>query len=231
MTLTQVTVSILLSTTVVGLVVTYAILFLGIPGSLRLQQSSGSAARFHARLPLIALNLTCLIGGTALTLPWVEHLFTMKTPSPLVVALDVLFVFLVDDLYFYGFHRLIHENRFLYRKVHRVHHKAFAPLPLDFIYVHPFELMGGMVGPVLGVAILIGVHGQLSAYSFCAYTLLRQTHELNLHSGIRSLLSRLLPFLGATDHHDFHHRYPTKGNYGSVTSLWDRMFGTVARME
>ena len=226
--ISKILIALLLCMTTLGFVSTYAILLFGLPDAVRLQNAKRTLARFHKELPLIAINLLMLIGGAGLTFPLIEHKFTLEMPALYVIPLDLLFIVLLDDAFFYAFHRTLHENRYLYRTIHRIHHQAYAPLPLEYIYVHPLEWMLGAIGPVVAIAALVWFHGQMSAYSFLIYVFLRQAHELNLHSGVRSVLSRYVPILGKTDTHDYHHKNPTKGNYASMLAIWDRVLGTAS---
>ena len=48
---------------------------------------------------------------------------------------------------FIGFTDLMHKNKFLYEKVHIIHHKASNPFPADYLYEHPLEWIMGLLGP------------------------------------------------------------------------------------
>src|SRR5580704_12374046 len=52
--------------------------------------------------------------------------------------LSFLWMFLLHDTYFYWMHRLMHQ-RFLYKYVHRIHHKSTNPSPWTAYAFHPFE--------------------------------------------------------------------------------------------
>jgi len=138
-------------------------------------------------------------------------------------------ILVVDDAWFYGWHRLLHEDKRLYNRVHRIHHKAFSPLPIEYIYVHPLEWIVGSIGPFLGIVAVNLTWGTIPVWTFWGYLLIRNLHELDVHSGIRSLVGEHIPLYGLTEHHDLHHARPTHGNYCSTFTLWDRVFKTYWR--
>ena len=135
---------------------------------------------------------------------------------------EVLFVLTIDDIFFYVLHRMMHENKYIYRKIHKIHHRANAPIPIDYIYVHPLEWSSGMIGPFIGMLLI----GGISIYSFWIYLIVRNLHEIHIHSGIKtSWFKFLIPFYGDNEHHDLHHA-KRDGNYASTFILWDKIMGT-----
>lgn len=45
------------------------------------------------------------------------------------------------EIYFYFSHRFFHENTFLYKNIHKVHHTGMPNSMLDVQYVHPIETL------------------------------------------------------------------------------------------
>lgn len=226
MTVTLVTLAILACTTSMAIAATLWTVYRGLPASVTLQGPERRYGKFRQRLPLIGFNLTCLVLGIILILPFFEDAFRFDAPGWFEIVVGPLLILLVDDTFFYGWHRLLHRNKYMYRKIHRLHHKAYAPLPLDFIYAHPVEWTVGSMGPVIGVAITHVVTGGISVWSFWLFTFIRQVHEINLHTGARSVLLAHLPNISTTDSHDHHHARPNDGNYSSMFEHWDRIMGT-----
>ncbi|HMY18287.1 MAG TPA: sterol desaturase family protein [Polyangium sp.] len=222
------TVIVTVATSFLGILATYLVIWFGVPKSLRLQDATQSVTTFHRQLPLILFNIAVMNAGTWLALGQVESRFVLDTPW-WIVALNVLFIFMVEDTWVYGWHRAMHEVKFLYRKVHRIHHQAYAPLPVHYLYVHPLEWMVGSLGAALGLLLVALFHGHACAYTLWTFSVMRQLHEMNVHSGMRSVITRFIPFAGRTDSHDYHHRYPTKGNYESTFFFWDRVLKTAAK--
>ena len=226
MSLVLLTLGLLVVATVTGLLASWAVSTGKVPDRWLIQPGRHSWARFRERLPLILLNMGMLMGVSAVALSLLEPHMPTARPPALAFAAQLLLVLAADDLWFYGLHRLIHVNPTLYRVVHRIHHRAYAPVALDYFYVHPLEWMLGAFGPVLGMLGVIAIWGELSVWTFLTYSTFRQFHELNLHSGVRGLLSRHIPLLGKVEHHDLHHAKPLSGNYASATTILDRLLQT-----
>lgn len=226
MTLALLTLALLVVCNGVGLAVSLAIDRKGLPESLDGQFAPRKRGSLQGRLPLILRNLAGLHLAAFVGVWLVSDFFVFARPAWWQVLLHVPFIVIVDDAWFYAQHRLLHENKWLYKTVHKLHHKSFAPVPIEYIYVHPLEASLGGIGPVLGVAALIALEGQMNAWTFLAWGAVRTLHELDIHSGTRSVLHRLLPFFAPTRHHDLHHAKPNAGNYASSLVVWDRLFGT-----
>jgi sphinganine C4-monooxygenase len=71
---------------------------------------------------------------------------------------------LVLDTWQYLGHRLMHQNRFLYRHVHSYHHRLVAPYAFAAQYNHPVEAL--LIDIVSG-ALAILVSGMSPATSAC----------------------------------------------------------------
>jgi sterol desaturase/sphingolipid hydroxylase (fatty acid hydroxylase superfamily) len=184
-------------------------------------------AEWRGRIPLIATNLGVLLVLSVLGM-WQNHAYFTWEVSPGVFAAVFGLMLVLDDAYFYVYHRALHQVPFLYRTIHRIHHRAYAPVPLDYIYVHPLEWLLGSTGIVIG---LVATHlwlGQIPAAAFLAYNVFRNLRELVIHSGLPSGMLRYLRVLGLTEHHDLHHA-KLQGNYASMLHLWDLLFRTELR--
>ena len=148
----------------------------------------------------------------------IDHSKSFSPFTPLFLLIILFF----DDTFFYFLHRLMHENKYIYNKVHKIHHRANSPIPIDYIYVHPLEWMSGFIGPFIGILALGGV----DIYTFWLYLFFRNFHELAIHSGIvTSRFSNIVPFYGTNEHHDLHHA-KRNGNYASTFIVWDKVFKT-----
>jgi methylsterol monooxygenase len=178
-----------------------------------------------SHLPLIGFNIASLLLISAIGLYYAEPLFSFTANHWLTILTQFALIALVDDCYFYFYHRQLHLSPFLFKHIHRIHHKAFAPYPLDFIYVHPLEWSLGAVGVALGLLVVYLLFGSIAVQAFWAYTVFRNLHELLIHSGIPSTIMNKLPYYGTNEHHDIHHE-KVVGNYGSTFTFWDKLFGT-----
>ena len=151
-----------------------------------------------------------------------DYIISYNDISFVVMLAQLVVILIFDDTFFYFLHRLMHENKFIYKTVHKIHHRANAPIPIDYIYVHPLEWMSGFIGPFIGILLLGGV----SIYTFWLYLFVRNFHELAIHSGIKtSKTFNVIPFLANNEHHDIHHE-KRDGNYSSTFYLWDILLRT-----
>ena len=145
--------------------------------------------------------------------------------------MQFLFISFIDDSYFYFYHRALHNNIWLFRKIHKIHHKAYSPVSIEYIYVHPLEWLGGTGGLVLAYILLFLIVGSLNCYVFLCYLTFRTVHELDIHSGVSSFFAKYIPFFAPAEHHDLHHEKPALGNYAATYVLWDRWLGTLAKVK
>jgi len=51
----------------------------------------------------------------------------------------IMFLFIWADFHFYWIHRLLHESKWLYHNVHKVHHESHNPNPWSGLSFHPIE--------------------------------------------------------------------------------------------
>lgn len=220
------TILIILSCNVIGFIVSFLPFFLPALNSARIQDKTIHLDHFLKRLPLILLNmvLLCLLSGIAL-----YFFYPMFFDGSLEIHLgklvgQLLFILFVDDLFFYFLHRYMHTNRKVFKKIHAIHHRASAPFAMDYLYVHPIEWMSGYIGPFIGI-ILIGCFMPVQIFAFWAYVVIRNIHEIDVHSGFKSKFSNWIPLWGENEHHDKHHEV-LDGNYATTFTFWDKIFKT-----
>ena len=185
--------------------------------SKKIQSKNVDYNTFLGRIPLVLFNITIVIVFNVIGLYFFKDYFIKEFISIPWVFGEVLFVLIIDDLFFYFLHRLMHENKYIYKKIHKIHHRANVIIPIEYLYVHPLEWMSGMIGPFLGMIVI----GGISFESYLVYLIIRNFHELHIHSGLKtSLLNKTIPFYGTNEHHDLHHA-KRDGNYSSTFILWD----------
>jgi sterol desaturase/sphingolipid hydroxylase (fatty acid hydroxylase superfamily) len=192
----------------------------------RLQPNPLAAAEFARRVPLILLNLVLLLSLTLASLASLpDGMLTLTWKGAPTFLGSLLIILVVDDAYFYFYHRAMHASSLLYRKIHRIHHRAYAPLPMEYIYVHPLEWMIGGMGMVAGLIAARLIFGTFDGWAFLTASSVRNARELLIHSGFSSRIARWIPLLARNEDHDLHHA-KLRGNYASMFKLWDRLFGT-----
>jgi len=216
------TLLLLLFINLIGFLYSYIIIKTDFFKDYKLQNRPHKIEDFRNRSPLICLNIGILMLITGLGLYYFPDFIIKDFNGLSILIFEIIVVLMIDDIYFYLWHRLMHENKFLYKKIHKIHHRATTPFPSEYLYVHPIEWMVGMIGPFIGIFLLEGV----SLYSFWMILIIRNLHELDIHSGLKSsYLTKYFPFSGTNEHHDMHHAY-LNGNYASAFSFWDKMFKT-----
>lgn len=161
--------------------------------------------------------------GSILFFPLAQRLGIHCGPWPPwhVVAGELVVFIVVDDLFFYVMHRLLHTRR-LYRSVHRLHHRIHAPIAFAGAIMHPLEWLLVSSSVMLG-PLLLGAN----IHVLWLWVFIRQWGNAEFHSGFvgpLAILSRL-SFGGGTRHHDLHHAR-VHGNFAIMFPLWDRVFGT-----
>ena len=138
--------------------------------------------------------------------------------------------FLVLDLTIYLWHRVCHSFDFLWM-FHKVHHSDRYLNTSTAFRVHFTELFITFFIKAAYI-IFLGVDKTMVLINEAIMTFFVIFHHTNISSFTgEGLLGRV--FI-VPHHHRVHHstqRHEHDRNYGSVLSLWDRLFGTLAELE
>jgi len=110
------------------------------------------------------------------------------------VVLELAIYMLVEELFFYYGHKMLHHRR-IYKYIHKKHHEWTASISLTSVYCHPVEHVVSNLLPAALGPILCGSH-IATAWLWFTFAILT---TLNSHSGYH------LPFLPSPEAHDFHH--------------------------
>jgi len=192
----------------------------------RIQEKKYKQGLLWKRMPLIGLNAFLIIFINFFGLYFGYSLFNHgETPEFYIIGAQILLIVVFDDIYFYFYHKFLHENKWALHHIHGIHHQAIMPFPMEFIYVHPAEWFLGSFGLFIGVIIAAILGSPVSAVAFWLYIVVRNLHETDIHSGIKSRIFNKIPFIAPAEHHDLHHSRPF-GNYASTLLIWDKVFGT-----
>jgi sterol desaturase/sphingolipid hydroxylase (fatty acid hydroxylase superfamily) len=196
--------------------------------------SRSSKRSVTANIGLLAIN-TVLVAGPAFYFVnrfWQAPLLSATATLPLGdvgTALQFLWWFLALDLTSYFLHRAFHAVPLLYR-LHCAHHSdrdvdlttAFRRHPIEF-------LLNAVVTCGVGLAVgapleAIGIYGLIA-------TVLQIWHHGNL--AVAASVERAIGWLLVTPAlHRSHHAVDFEAancNYGTVLSVWDRIFRTASR--
>ena len=174
-----------------------------------------------------SLLVFATLGAGILALLLTGHVEIYRKPSHhgwlwFWASLPVLIVW--HDFYFYWTHRLLH-TRWLFRRVHGVHHRSRHPSPWAAYAFHPVEaLVNGLVTPLALLA--VPVHG-LVLLAFGIHQVVRNAHG---HAAVETMprgfvRARFWRHFTTTTHHHLHHE-SARGNYGLWFTWWDRIAGT-----
>lgn len=135
------------------------------------------------------------------------------------IASTVLY-FLLTDMGLYWAHRTLHRP-FLFRHIHRFHHRYTSPDAFTAMAMHPLELATYQSVMLIPLFFLpIHVVGLILVLVYQNYVALVDHSGIDLHSW--------LPWQPPTRFHDDHHVY-FHVNYGQNMGVWDRLFGTYRR--
>lgn len=169
----------------------------------------------------IAIN-TCIVPVIALVIGLNVSFkpSDFEIPGPFEICLSASVGALVNEVFFFYGHWLMHANKWLYGNIHKVHHEFKSPCALAAVYCHPVELVLSDFMP-LGAGIVLFNKNLYFAAVFTTFAVLgTQTH----HCGFR------WPWIARhgnqPDFHDYHHEKFTC-NYGNVGFL-DALHGTGA---
>lgn len=201
----------------------------------RQAKSSVSLLRWFNNLALAAINYALIIAVTPLVYIGVAQVFDLQNfgllrQFPLHPAIEFVVLFLAMEFALYWFHRASHTWGWLW-SLHAVHH---TDTQLDFSTAHrhhPLETLVSIV-PAFAVVLLLGPDlAVLLAYNLLAVVLSALNHA-NMVWG--KGLNRALKWIVVTpDFHRVHHsseRRYTNSHYGTISPLFDHLFGTATRL-
>lgn len=138
-----------------------------------------------------------------------------------IIIAQLVFFVLLDDFLYYWMHRYMHENKWLLKHIHSVHHRIHNTCGINDNYMHwvEYSLTATLtlVGPML-----IGAH----IYVVYLWVILRQVEGADGHIGydIPWNPAHLLPIYEGPVYHDFHHA-KFKGNYAGFLPYLDKYLG------
>lgn len=142
--------------------------------------------------------------------------------------------FLVEVIFdgvHYGMHRLMHENMFMYRHLHKLHHRHQHPSAISTFVIHPGDLCLAYSIPLTVSMYFV----RCSQFEFSLISVYLTYQEIAGHLGKRMYptssfcqciwLPRMLGMELYTEDHNLHHT-DFVYNYSKRFSLWDKVFGT-----
>lgn len=142
----------------------------------------------------------------------------------LTITATFIALLLFNDLWFYTWHRTLHHPK-LFMRIHSVHHKSVDTNPFSSYSFHWFEglVLGAWILPVaLLVPIYLPMLGALHAIGLINNVMSHLGYEFLPRWLLRVPLLR---WINTATFHNLHHT-SSRGNYGLMFRLWDRLLGT-----
>lgn len=140
------------------------------------------------------------------------------------IPISILIFLLIQDTYYYWFHRWMHLPK-VYKYLHLIHHKSVYSSVLTSFAFHPLEtIFQAAFLPI--IIVLLPLH----FYALIGALLIMTISATINHAGVEIYPSGKFGswfrkwFIGAT-HHDFHHR-KFNYNFGLYFTFWDRLMKT-----
>ncbi|MDB4543000.1 sterol desaturase family protein [bacterium] len=160
----------------------------------------------------------------------VQPFIVTLEPQPVwKVLLDVFLILMIYDFFYYLTHRFVFHGQGYFRMVHAVHHQARSRVSsIDSHLLHPTEIFIGIA--LFYVVTVSYALAQGHAFHFSTlvitsviYTQINQINHCRIdldHAPWKTLNWIAMK-------HDAHHLDMHKGNFATITLLYDRMFGTL----
>ncbi len=177
-------------------------------------------------MPSQTVGMLTFALGYTLVLPFTVTLYAQPVWR---VAVDTVMILMVYDFFYYLTHRFLFHGKGYFLRVHSVHHQARSRVStVDSFLLHPMETFIGVALYYLSVALLAGLGMGPFGIPSIVLTSLVFVH-LNTFNHCRVDLDyfpfRTLNWIAMK--HDAHHLDMRRGNYATITLLYDKLFGTL----
>lgn len=139
----------------------------------------------------------------------------------------LLFLFFVThDFYIYWFHRLQHNNKYLWR-THEAHHSVREIDWLAGSRSHPLEILINQTIEFAPIFFLLD--SETASYMFPAKALLDALWGMWIHANVNVKSGKLQYIINGPEMHQWHHANHYEvfyKNYSTKLAIWDWIFGT-----
>ncbi|CAA7401898.1 unnamed protein product [Spirodela intermedia] len=145
--------------------------------------------------------------------------------SYITVARQFFVAMVVFDTWQFLMHRLMHQNKFLYRTLHARHHLLVVPYAYGAQFNHPLD---GLIIESMSAGLAYAISGmsQRAAIVFYSLSVLKAVDD---HCGLYIPWNPIhIIFRNNAAYHDVHHQLAgAKYNHAqSFFVIWDQIFGT-----
>jgi sterol desaturase/sphingolipid hydroxylase (fatty acid hydroxylase superfamily) len=198
------------------------------------------ASRFKSQLPTsrdyqreLFHNIVPVIPAMICTFILNSMLYQWKPGAIVRIPLELKSVYsylsfplmiLAYDGYMYWTHRILH-TRWLYRRIHYIHHQSRNPNPLTTLSAHFFETLLFFIFSTIYKKII-----PISPGTFEAFIWTAQIHTTLIHMSYpifpKFIYRKGWRIAFAGPFHHFIHHDKVDGNFGLYSNLWDYCLGT-----
>lgn len=173
-----------------------------------------------SQMVALATNLVFFVA----VLPFIT---TFEAQPVWLVLVHIITILMVYDFFYYMTHRFLFHGKGYFRQVHAVHHQSRNPTSLDALLLHPLEAFIGIALFIVvsaGLALLMGpFHVVTMVVAMIIYS---QINTINhVHLELDRFPYKTLNWVAHK--HAIHHIDMHKGNYATITLLFDKLFGTL----
>lgn len=154
---------------------------------------------------------------------------TLEAQPVWKILFNVFLILMVYDFFYYLTHRFAFHGKGYLRRVHAVHHQARSRVSSgDSLLLHPWEIFIGIAlfyVVTVSMALLLGepFNFVTIVISNVIYTQLNQINHCRID--LDGFPWKTLNWIAIR--HDAHHLDMHKGNYATITLLYDWLFGTL----
>lgn len=185
------------------------------------------AKKYHHRVKASQkIGIALTLGFYALVQPFIV---TLEAQPAWKILINVFLILMIYDFFYYLMHRFLFHGQGYFRRVHAVHHQARSRVSsIDSHLLHPWELFMGIalfyvVTTTMALATGQPFHVATIVITSLIYTQLNQINHCRID--LDSAPWKTLNWIAIR--HDAHHIDMHKGNYATITLLYDWLFGTL----
>ena len=188
-------------------------------GSLRKRNLLEMVASASTQIPYLAVEILIMTGAYGVYYIIAEAFVSWTMP---LAWWSIALAVLVADFTYYWEHRIAHEVRILWTQ-HAVHHSSRDYNIITGIRFGPLEGLWSLVAHI--PMVLMGFSPELVFFGILSVL----AYQTWIHTETIGKLGFLEKVLNTPSHHRVHHGSDRKyldRNYGGITIIWDRLFGT-----
>ena len=162
-----------------------------------------------------------LVSFIRMAIPRYSFIYYNTSDWPIwIIPISLILHIIWDETLTYWVHRFLHTYKFLYMKLHIIHHRSISITPFAGFAFHPFDAFSQAL-PTFTSCFFFPLHYNI----FLVFSVMTSCWAINIHDNVPAMPCKL--FLYAT-HHTIHHERGSGSfkNYGKFTSVWDRLMGS-----